>query len=67
MEEVLVIREAVVSAVCGKEFSKLAGCIQRLAKMTPSEAVLSETGIGHLIADRHLWGLAGHTVHEARC
>ena len=60
----MLIREAVVSAVCGKEFSKLAGCIQRLAKVIPSEAVLLKTGIGHLISDRHLWGLAGHIVQR---
>ena len=60
----LLIREAVVSAVCGKESSKLAGCIQRLAKVIPSETLLLRTGIGHLISDRHLWGLAGHTVQR---
>ena len=64
MEEVLRIREAVVSAVCAKDYAILAGCIQRLAKVVPSEEILLESGIGHLLSDRHLWGLAGHIVQR---
>ena len=64
MEEVFIIREAVVSAVCSNKFHRLAGCIQRLAKVAPSKEILLHTGIGHLISDRHLWGLAGHIVQR---
>ena len=51
MDEVFIIREAVVSAVCSKEFHLLAGCIQRLAKVAPSKEILLQTGIGLLIAE----------------
>ena len=64
MDEVFAVREAVISAVCAKEFHRLAGCIQRLAKVTPSEEILLKTGVGHLLSDRHLWGLAGHIVQR---
>ena len=38
--------------------------MQQLAKLTPTEEVLQESGIGHIVGDRHLWILAGHTVQR---
>ena len=64
MEEALRLREATVSAVCSKEYGKLASCIQQLAKLHPTVEVLQTSGIGHLVADRHLWSLAGHIVQR---
>ena len=64
MDEALRLREAVTSAVCSKEYSRLAGLVQQLAKLAPTEEVLRESGIGHLVGDRHVWLLAGHIVQR---
>ena len=73
MEVALELREAVVSAVCAKEYDRLPGLIQRFAKLAPTEEILLRSGIGHLVGDRHLWALAGVTTQrraaalQARC
>ena len=64
MEDAFRLREAVVSAVCSQEYTRLAGIIQQLAKLVPDEEMLSASGIGHLVADRHIWALAGHVVQR---
>ena len=64
MEVALELREAVVSAVCAKEYDKLPGLVQRLAKLAPTEEILLRSGIGHLVGDRHLWALAGVTTQR---
>ena len=64
MEAALRLREAVVSAVCAGEYHRLPGLVQQLAKLEPTEDVLRASGIGHIVADRHIWALAGHTVQR---
>ena len=55
MEVALELREAVVSAVCAKEYDRLPGLIQRFAKLAPTEEILLRSGVGHLVGvgDRH--------------
>ena len=64
MEEAIELREAVVSAVCAKEYQRLPTLIQRLARQSPTEDTLLRSGIGHLVGDRHLWALAGPTTQR---
>ena len=45
MEDALRLREAAVTAVCSKEYGKLAWIIQQLAKVAPSEEVLLASGM----------------------
>ena len=33
-------------------------------QLTPTEEVLQGRGIGHIVGDRQLWILAGHTVQR---
>ena len=58
------LRDAVVSAVCARNFDLLPGLVQRLARLSPTEDVLRGSGIGHLVGDRHIWGLAGFTTQR---
>ena len=58
------MREAVISAVCAKNIGELPGLIQKLAKLSPTEDVLRGSGVGHLVGDRHIWGLAGYTTQR---
>ena len=60
----LELRDAVVSAVCARNFDLLPGLVQRLARLSPTEDVLRGSGIGHLVGDRHIWGLAGFTTQR---
>ena len=60
----LELREAVISAVCARNFGLLPGLVQKLAKLSPTEDVLRGSGIGHLVGDRHIWGLAGYTTQR---
>ena len=64
MELALELREAVISAVCAKNVDLLPGLIQKLAKLSPTEDVLRGSGVGHLVGDRHIWGLAGYTTQK---
>ena len=64
MELALELREAVISAVCAKNVDLLPGLIQKLAKLSPTEDVLRGSGVGHLVGDRHIWGLAGYTTRR---
>ena len=64
MEEALRLRELVVRAVCEKDYEHLPRLLRLLAKLRPTEEVLRGSGIGHLVGDRHLWGLAGFTVQQ---
>ena len=64
MEVALELREAVVSAVCAKEYGRLPGLIQRFARLAPTEEVLLGSGVGHLVGDRHIWALAGVTTQR---
>ena len=58
------LREAVISAVCARNFDLLPGLVQKLARLSPTEDVLRGSGIGHLVGDRHIWGLVGHTTQR---
>ena len=49
MDDGVVLREAVVSAVCAKEYRLLPGVIQRLAKLSPPEDVLRGSGLATLL------------------
>ena len=64
MDEALRLRELVVRAVCSKDYEHLPRLLRLLAKLNPTEEVLRGSGIGHLVGDRHLWGLAGFTVQQ---
>ena len=64
MELALELSEAVISAVCAKNVDLLPGLIQKLAKLSPTEDVLRGSGVGHLVGDRHIWGLAGYTTQR---
>ena len=67
MEEALRLREAVVSAVCSREYFRLAGLVQQLAKLSPTEEILYGSGVGHIVGDHHVWMLAGHMVQRMGC
>ena len=58
------LREAVISAVCARNFDLLPGLVQKLARLSPTEDVLRGSGIGHLVGDTHIWGLVGHTTQR---
>ena len=58
------LRDAVISAVCARNFDLLPGLVQKLARLSPTEDVLRGSGIGHLVGDRHIWGLVGHTTQR---
>ena len=64
MELALELREAVIGAVCARNVDLLPGLIQKLAKLSPTEDVLRGSGVGHLVGDRHIWGLAGYTTQR---
>ena len=64
MEAAVELREAVVSADCAIRYRLLLGLIQSLAKLSPSKDVLRGSGIGHVVGDRHIWGLAGLTTQR---
>ena len=53
------LKSAVVNAVVWKEYERLPSLLRRLSSLTPTPELLRATGIGHLVADRKLWGLAG--------
>ena len=64
MELALELRDDVITAVCARNFSALPGLVQKLAKLSPTEDGLRGSGIGHLVGDRHIWGLAGYTTQR---
>ena len=64
MEDALRLREAVIAAVCANEPHRLASLLQQLGKLQPTEEVLIQSGIGHLVSDRHIWCLGGHVVQR---
>ena len=53
------LRSSVVNAVCWSEFSRLPGLLDQLASLKPTPQLLRLSGVGHLVCDRRLWGLAG--------
>ena len=48
-----------IHAVAWQEYGRLPALLKRLAALHPSARLLSTTGVGFLVADRRLWGLAG--------
>ena len=62
MELAVRLRESVIRAVCSKDYEHLPRLLRLLSKLHPTQEVLLGSGIGHLLGDRHLWGLAGFTV-----
>ena len=58
------LRESVVRAVCSKDYEHLPRLLRLLSKLNPTEEILVGSGIGHLVSDRNLWGLAGFTVQQ---
>ena len=64
MEDALRLREQVVQAVCSKVYEHLPRLLRLISKLSPTEEVLRGSGIGHLVGDRHLWGLAGFTMQQ---
>ena len=64
MENAPHLREQVVSAVCSMEYYKLTGLIRKLSKYVTNEETLVQSGLGHLLGDRHLWALGGHEVQR---
>ena len=64
MEMAVRLREAVVRAVCSKDYEHLPRLLRLLSKLDPTEEMVLAIGIGHLLSDRHLWGLAGFTVQQ---
>ena len=53
------IKAAVVHAVAWQEYGRLPALLKRLAALHPTARLLRATGVGFLVADRRLWGLAG--------
>ena len=64
MDLVVWLGEAVVRAVCSKDYEHLPRLLRLLSKLNPTEEILVGSGIGHLVSDRNLWGLAGFTVQQ---
>ena len=56
------LREAVVSAVCSDEHGRLRSLLSRLARLRVDVGVLQSSGVGHLVADRHIWSCGGLDV-----
>ena len=44
------LRDAVISAVCARNFDLLPGLVQKLARLSPTKDVLRGNGIGHWLA-----------------
>ena len=64
MDEANRLREALVNSVVNEQFQRLGPLLTRLARLHVTVTVLQESGLGHLVADRHLWALAGHEVQR---
>ena len=52
------LRAAVMHAVAWDEFQRLPSLLKQIARIAPTPSPLAATGIGYLVADRRLWGLA---------
>ena len=60
------LRQAVVNAVGNAEYHRLGGLLGGLATLTVTNKLLWETGVGHLVADKSLWGLSADEAVSKR-
>ena len=53
------LRDAACEAVLWEDTNKIAWVAKSLANVVPTKEALSRTGVGHLLADKHIWQMGG--------